>query len=382
MLSKKIKFNRQEMAGSFGDIGTDLPLIVGMIQAINLNSGSVFIMFGLMQILTGCFYGLPMPMQPLKAMAVIVITQKVSAEVLFGAGLAIALIMLLLTLTGALTWLNRLIPLCVVRGIQFGLGLSLASLALKTYIPAENLTGYLLAFMAFCCMVAMPKNSPFPAGLGIIALGIMYALVFKVKIASLVSGMGFNLPEFHQPNLADILTGFFILALPQIPLSLSNSVIATHQTVKDLFPEEKVSIRKIGFTYSLANLFVPFFSGIPVCHGCGGLAGHYTFGARTGGSVVIYGSIYLIIGLFFNSVFSQVIEFFPQPILGVILLFEALTLLLFIRDQAENTKNITISLLVGLISFLIPQGYIIGLLIGTSLYYLSYKMNLFVNLSK
>ncbi|MGL4375515.1 MAG: putative sulfate/molybdate transporter, partial [Microcoleaceae cyanobacterium] len=65
MFNKRIQFNRHEIAGSFGDIGTDLPLIVGMIQAVSLDSASVFIMFGLMQIITGFVYGLPMPMQPL-----------------------------------------------------------------------------------------------------------------------------------------------------------------------------------------------------------------------------------------------------------------------------------------------------------------------------
>jgi hypothetical protein len=376
MFNKKIQFNRQELAGSFGDIGTDLPLIVGMIQAVNLNSASVFIIFGIMQIAAGIFYGLPMPMQPLKAMAVLVITEKISGEVLFGAGLAIALTMILLTFTGILNWLARVIPLCVVRGIQFGLGLSLASLALKNYIPSESITGYILAGLGFLILLFIPKNSRFPGGIIVISLGILYALIFKVKLTSLISGINLTWPELHRPTGGDILTGFFLLALPQLPLSISNSVIATHQTVKDIFPEEKISIRRIGFTYSLANLIVPFFSGIPVCHGCGGLAGHYALGARTGGSVIIYGTMYLLIGLFFSAVFTEVITFFPQPILGVVLLFEALTLLLFISDQAASKKNFTIAILVGLIAFSMPQGYVIGVMIGTGLYYLSSRFNL------
>jgi MFS superfamily sulfate permease-like transporter len=342
-----------------------------MIQAVNLDSASVFIMFGLMQVAAGLFYGLPMPMQPLKAMAVLVITQKVSGEILFGGGLAIAFTMILLTITGALNWLTRVIPLCVVRGIQFGLGLSLASLALKTYIPSESISGYILATIGFVIILTVPKKSRFPAGILVISLGILYAMIFKVKLVSLISGIRLTWPQLHHPTGNDILTGFVLLALPQLPLSISNSVIATHQTIKDIFPEEKISIQKIGLTYSLANLIVPFFSGIPVCHGCGGLAGHHALGARNGASVIIYGSMYLIIGLFFSPVFSQVIEFFPQPILGVILLFEALTLLCFIADQAESKNNLTISLLVALIAFSVPQGYVIGVIVGTALYYLS-----------
>jgi MFS superfamily sulfate permease-like transporter len=380
MFSKKVQFNRHEIAGSFGDIGTDLPLIVGMIQAVNLNSASVFIMFGLLQIITGLFYGLPMPMQPLKAMAVLVITQKVSGEILFGAGLAIGVFMLILTLSGALNHIARLIPLCVVRGIQFGLGLSLASLALKTYIPSAGIPGYALAALGFLILIATPKKSRFPAGIMVILLGFLYAVAFKLNFSEIASKIGFSLPEFYQPNTSDILTGFVILALPQIPLSISNSLIATQQTVQDLFPEEKVSIRRIGLTYAIANLIAPFFGGIPVCHGCGGLAGHYALGARTGGSVVLYGLMYLMIGLFFSPVFGQVVQVFPQPILGVILLFESLTLLLLIADQAANRRNFIIALIVGLLALLVPQGYLLGLIFGTGLYYLSSRLAFFTQM--
>lgn len=82
MLRDWLRFNWQELSGSFGDLGTDLPLLVGIIMAAQLDSASVFTVFGIAQILTGVIYGLPMPMQPLKAMAVIVITQKLSGPIL------------------------------------------------------------------------------------------------------------------------------------------------------------------------------------------------------------------------------------------------------------------------------------------------------------
>lgn len=364
-----IKFNKEELAGSFGDIGTDLPLIVGMISAVNLDSGSVFIMFGIMQIFSGLIYGLPMPLQPLKAMAVLVISEKIPPNILFGGGLSIALIMILLTVTGSLHWLGKLIPLCVVRGIQCGLGLSLASLALKNYIPSDGIQGYILALVALGIMVIIPKSSLIPAGLLVIGVGIIYSFFFHLQIVEIIDNIGFSLPQPHQPTISDIATGFVILALPQLPLSLSNSVIATHQTVKDFFPDSEVSLKKIGFTYTIANMIMPFFSGIPVCHGCGGLAGHYSLGGRTGGSVIIYGLMYLIIGLFFSAVFTEVVAVFPLPILGIVLLFEALTLLLFMADQSASQQNLMIAFLVAVIAFSIPQGYLIGLVIGTLIYY-------------
>src|SRR6266513_5165615 len=131
-----IRFDRNELAGAFGDIGTDLPLIVGVILAANLDSASALILFGAMQILTALRYRMPMPVQPLKAVAALVIAQKLSGSLLYGGGLAIGLLMLALTLTGSINWLARVVPKAVVRGIQFGLGLQLTTLALRQYIQA------------------------------------------------------------------------------------------------------------------------------------------------------------------------------------------------------------------------------------------------------
>ncbi|GMU94244.1 MAG: hypothetical protein AMXMBFR4_33020 [Candidatus Hydrogenedentota bacterium] len=371
-----IRFDRNEWAGSFGDLGTDLPLIAAMIPAASLDAASVFVLFGAAQLLTGFLYGLPMPMQPLKAMAVLVITQKLSAGVLHGAGLAIGCVMLVLTLSGLLNWLARVIPLCVIRGVQMGLGLQLANLAMKSYLPGDGAPGYVLALVSFAIGVALMGSRRFPAALAIIALGMVYAMVMDIDVGVVAGGIGLAAPVLHVPTWADLATGFIALTLPQLPLSLSNSVFATDRTLRDLFPDRHVGLRKIGLTYSVVNMVVPFFGGIPMCHGCGGLAGHYAFGARTGGSVVIYGSMFVVIGLLFGKVADHVVRIFPQPVLGVILLFEALTLLLFVRDTAHDRRGFMIALLVAVAALSLPQGFIIGLLGGTLLYYLPERFSL------
>jgi hypothetical protein len=113
----------------------------------------------------------------------------------------------------------------------------------------------------------------------------------------------------------------------------------------------------------------PWLGGVPTCHGSGGLAGHYTFGARTGGSLVIYGSIYLAIGLFFAGVFQQTVQVFPLPMLGVLLLFEGLALMLLVRGEAVGRWEFFVVLIVGLIAVGLPYGYAIALVVGTALYY-------------
>lgn len=375
MAISDIKFNKQELAGSFGDIGTDLPLIVAMILAAGLHAPSVLIVFGLMQIITGIVYRMPMPVQPLKAMATIVITQKVAGTVLLGAGLAIGFVMLILSLTGILDKLTQIVPKVVIRGIQMGLGLSLCALAFIEYIASDGYLGYGIAFCAFVIIIYFMDNKKSPASLFVIGLGFCYALLFKVDLPALSDAVGINLPRFSFPDTDNIFKGFLLLALPQIPLSLGNSIMATKQVSTDFFPERKdLTVKKIGITYSLMNLTVPFLSGIPVCHGAGGMVGHYTFGGRTGGSVVIYGLLYIAIGLIFGNSFAEIIKVFPLPILGTILFFEGISLILMLKDIVVDKKGFVITVMVGLIAFGLPYGFIVALIIGTMLYYLPIQL--------
>jgi hypothetical protein len=371
-LRSRARFDRNEFSGAFGDIGTDFPLIVAMILAAGLHIPSVLIMFGVMQIFTGLLYGMPMPAQPLKAMAVIVIAQKLSGNILYGAGLSIGIVMLLLTVTGSIDWLARAVPKTVVRGIQFGLGLQLSYLALKNYIPADGRWGYALAGLAFVLTILLLGNRRFPPALLVIVVGIAYGVIFKFGGPALPHhGLGVRLPNFHVPAWSDILTGFVLLAIPQIPLSLGNSILATRQIAEDLFPERHVTVNKISATYSAMNIVNPFFSGIPTCHGSGGIVGHHAFGGRTGGSVIIYGSIYLTLGLFFSAGFAKAVNLFPLPILGIILLFEAVALMRLVRDTMAVPGDFGIVILVGLICLGVATwGYVVGLVVGTALVYL------------
>ncbi|MEI7596210.1 MAG: putative sulfate/molybdate transporter [Bacteroidota bacterium] len=373
IFKNRIRFDRNELAGAFGDIGTDLPLIIGMILASGLDAASVLITYGIMQILTAIRYGIPMPVQPLKAVAMLVITQKIAPNIIYGGGLAIGILMLVLSLTGLIDLISKYIPKVVVRGIQFGLGIQLSMTALKEYIISDSLLGYGLAAVAFIITIVLIGNRKYPAAIFIILLGIVYSLIFKFNNFEITNAVSVSFPKINNPKWTDILTGFLILALPQIPLSIGNSIIATNQIANDLFPEKKITVRKISLSYSIINIINPFLGGIPTCHGSGGLTGHYAFGGRTGGSVVIYGILFLILGFFFANSFEQTVKIFPLPILGVILLFEGIYLMLFIKDIIDSKKNFFISLLVALIACGLPYGYLIGMIVGTTMNYISDK---------
>jgi len=160
-----------------------------------------------------------------------------------------------------------------------------------------------------------------------------------------------------------------LLVLPQVPLSLSNSVIATQRTVSDLFPDRAVTLRGIGSSYGVINLLSPWLGGIPMCHGCGGLAGYYALGARTGGSVIIYGSVYLLVGALFSGAFQEVLRAFPAPVLGAVLLVEAGVLLLLLRKVPRTPLALGLAGLVALVCVSVPQGYLAGMIVGCTLFY-------------
>ena len=367
MKTNRLKFNRNEFAGALGDIGTSLPLLVGVTLAAKLNAASVLVVFGAMQIFTALRYRLPMPVQPLKAMAALVIAQGISGSVLHGAGLAIGIFMLVLTVTGGVDAIARFVPLTVVRGLQLGLGLTLASLALKQYVASDGVAGYALAAVVFLIVLALFGNHRIPAALVAVGIGVVYAILFKSNSLPGNWSVHLSLPQPEIPVWRDVLNGFVLLALPQIPLSLGNSVLATGQIARDLFPERRITNRMIAGTYSLMNLVTPLFGGVPVCHGAGGMAGHYAFGARTGGSVMLYGAGLLVAGLCFGPVFNSMVSAFPLPVLGVMLLFESVALLLLTRDVFGKKREFTIALITGLAACYLPYGFAVALVLGTAL---------------
>ena len=365
---RQIRFDRHEFAGAVGDLGTDLPLLMGMIVAAGLDPASTFLVFGAFQVLTGVVYGLPMPVQPLKAIAAIVIAGGAPKEIVFGAGLVLGVVMTVLALTNVITPVARLVPHGVVRGIQFGLGMSLMLIAMR-YVQRDGGSGVLVAVIGVMIVLISGARPRVPSALLIVAFGIAVAWISGFRTGPIFGAMAPALPALRVPALDDIFAGALRLAVPQIPLSLANSLMATAVLLRDFFPDRPTpGIRRITLTYGIMNLVAPFVSGVPVCHGCGGLAGHYRFGARTGGSVIIYGAFYLMLGGLFSQVSAEAVKIFPFPLLGVLLLFEGLALVRFIGDVSANRDELAVALLVGAIILGLPYGYAIGALAGAILF--------------
>ncbi len=181
-----------------------------------------------------------------------------------------------------------------------------------------------------------------------------------------ISGrIAFTVPAPGRLTIDAFLAGAVLLALPQLPLSLGNSVLATRQVAADLFPERPVRIRDLGLSYAAMNLLAPLAGGVPVCHGSGGMAGHHAFGARTAGSLLIYGAFYLMLGLGFAAGTDRLLTLIPLPALGVLLLAEGYALGSFTRDLIPSPPALLLAFGVAACAVLVPYGYVVGIVAGT-----------------
>jgi MFS superfamily sulfate permease-like transporter len=149
--------------------------------------------------------------------------------------------------------------------------------------------------------------------------------------------LGFNLPHWVPLTWDDFRGSFFRAALPQIPLTTLNSVIAVCALSVDLFPDRAAQPRKVSLSVGLMNLVSGWFGAMPMCHGAGGLAGQYRFGARSSTSILFLGSVKLILGIFFGGSLLAILHVYPKSILGVLLSISGLELSLVATDQTERT---------------------------------------------
>jgi|TARA_Y100001001_G_scaffold150963_1_gene162076 hypothetical protein len=310
-----------ELSGALGDIGTLLPLSLGAIGVAGLAPVPVLLGFAVFYIATGLYYRLPVPVQPMKAVAALLLTTQVSAQSLIASGVLIGAILLLLGSTGWINRAARLVPGSVLSGLQLGLGLLLASMSLELMATSLPLGLVILALLA----ITLKLFPSWPAAL----LGLALAMV----LGALLGSPGLPLPAdpaiFSMPQLPSMdewQQGFSILVLPQLALTITNAIVLTALVVGDYFGDQshRVSPARLSVTTGLANLFLVPFGALPMCHGAGGVAAHYRFGARTGLAPVLLGTGLLLIAFVPGGL--SFIAAVPAAGLGALLMVAAVEL--------------------------------------------------------
>lgn len=236
-------------------------------------------------------------------------------------------------------------------------------------IPIGIIFGLIGCVLVFLLM----ENRKFPAGLLVVIGGIALGLIFGTHEGVDQLQLGFNLSPllpFGIPTKVDFVFAFFALVLPQIPMTIGNAVIAYVDLSKEYFPDrsEKVTFKNACISMALANFLSFFLGGMPLCHGAGGLAAHYRFGARTGGSNLIIGSIFLLLAIFLGNHILIVVQLLPMSVLGVLLLFAGGQLALTLID-IDGRKDLFVALIILGITLAtnLAAGFIVGIVIAYAL---------------
>jgi MFS superfamily sulfate permease-like transporter len=371
----KVRFDRNEIAGSFGDLSTFIVFLVAATTLCHMAPGAILTWAGLFNVLTGLSFGIPMAVQPMKAIGVIAISQKLPPESIYAAGIMMGILVLLLSCSGMLKKMMALIPRCVVRGVQLGLGLIFLKTGFDLIISAKHWVGidsYMSAIVSATIIFLLFENRRFPPALVVFSIWTGLVLASNPQIVTM-SGVSFYLPEFVIPHKNVFLDAARMLVLPQLPLTVVNSLIATYVLVKDYFPDSsaRVSINKIGISVGVMNIISCSLQGMPLCHGAGGLASQYRFGARTGGSVVFLGTVKILLGLFLAGCVLSFAQHFPLSVLGTMMMFGGVELATSMKDM-NKYKDVFVAVVVAGLSLIVNVAF--GLAAGLILAYF-WKLN-------
>jgi SulP family sulfate permease len=366
-----MRFDRVELAGALGDLGTLLPIVVGMILINQLSPTTVFFAFGLFYLITGYYYRLPVPVQPLKAVGAIAIAYPalITESVIGAAGIIFGALLLVFALTGLVDRLAKLFTQPVVRGIQLSLGLVFLRKGVELIVDPRlfmsgavgSLAGYrvnlIIGVVVFGLVLALLDNKKLPAALAAVAAGIAAGLTLG-GFDGLQFSIGPTAVRVIAPTLGDFWTAFIMLILPQMPLTIGNACVGTADTCDTLFPNNPLLCRakasRFALTMGIANFPAGFFGAVPMCHGTGGLAAHYRFGARTGAAPLMIGGLFVAMALVFGQFGFSLLALIPNSVLGVLLIFAGLELCPLIRSLKTNEEYF-VALLISGIALAVPN---------------------------
>jgi len=359
------EYNRMELAGAFGDLGTFIPFVAAYITLNKMDPLGILVAFGVFKIIVGQYFKTPMPVQPMKAIGGMAIAhpESITHGMIWGSGIFTAVLWLIMGFTGAVSWLHKITAKPITRGIMLGLGLSFVLEGIKLMSDQP-----LVAVFAVAGTFLLLSQEKIPAMLILLAFGMGVALISNPSLWNELTQIsaGLRVPEVALGRISwqDLIAGTLVLGLPQAPLTLGNAIIGTAEENNELFPDRPAKVKTIALDHGFMNVFSAAIGGIPLCHGAGGMAGHVRFGARTGGALVILGVIVLVLGLFFSESVATIFKIFPTSILGVILFFTGLELASITRDIGNNRSDVYIMLVTaGLAMWNMGVAYLAGLLL-------------------
>lgn len=386
------KFNRMELSGSLGDLGILLPISIGMILINGLSPTGIFLSIGLLYILAGVYFRITVPVEPMKVIGAYAITTAMTQDQIMASVALMGLFLLFIGGTNIISVIGRYIHKPVVRGVQLTTGTLLMAegvrfmigtskfqvlhKSIEPYMVIQKIAGVpvgiVIGIVGVILAFILLENKKFPAGLFVILGGVLLGLIFGTHEGLDKLKLSINLPDilpFGIPSGVDFTFALFALVLPQLPMTLGNAVVANADLAKKYFGDDsnRTTYRSLTISMAIANIFCFIVGGMPLCHGAGGLAAHYRFGARTAGSNIFIGVLFLILAVFLGVHSLAVIYLIPMSVLGVLLLFAGSQLTLTIIDLKER-KDLFVALLI--LGITLASNLAVGFVAGIAFYYI------------
>ncbi len=350
-------FRLHEWSGAVGDLGIILPIAYALILFNGFPPERIFFLWGLAYVATGWYFKVPISIQPLKAMAIIAfasgftVWQLSSTAVFFGG------LLLILSLTGIIGYLEKIFSKALIRGIQLGIGLILFHKAFDLIINSgmyfgveeqEPVVNISITLALIIIMALFQFKLKKPITIFIIIISVIISIF--VGDASVHASPAGAIADFTFPEWSFLVNAFILLMIPQLPLTLGNAVYAANDTSHHYWKEQSrlVTPRKLGISIGLNNIFIGLMGGFPVCHGAGGMAAHAKFGGRTGGTTIIMGGVLIIFAII--PPLSQLLFYIPIPVLGTLLIFASWGLISLIA-RLNQKHEIATAIVVGLTSY-------------------------------
>jgi sulfate permease, SulP family len=307
-----------EVAGAVADLGVLVPLATALILVNGLDAGSVFVCAGLLVLASGLLFRIPFPVQPLKALTAVAVAQQLSPDVIHAAGLEIAAVLVLLSIHHVADIVARVFTKPVVRALQLGVGILLVITSFKLVLaPPEVFAAtpaapwpWILMIAAFAGVIAAARTRHYWLALGVLTAGTVAAVT---AVNPHIGGPSFSLPAIQIPAAGAFATAFFLLVVPQLPLTFGNAVVAMNDLAHEYLgpAASRVSPSRVCLSAGVGNAISGVLGGMPMCHGAGGLTAHVRLGARTAGMNVMLAGSLLIIGLFFATQVPVILGLLP-----------------------------------------------------------------------
>jgi SulP family sulfate permease len=313
-----------------------------------------------------------------------------NASQITASGLWMGLVLLIIGATGIIGLIGRYIPKSVVRGVQLSTGTLLmiggVKLMLGTskfqvlnqtpepYLTIQNIgwipIGIFIGIAGGVLTLLLLENKKLPAAILIVFGGLILGLAFGTHKGLENLKIGINLPHvlpYGWPTTADFTFALLALVLPQIPMTLGNAVIAYADLSEEYFKEQskKVTYKAACISMGLANFLSSIIGGMPLCHGAGGLAAHFRFGARTVGSNLMIGIIFIALAILLGPHCLAIIFLLPLAVLGVLLLFAGSQLALTVLDLKDRKELFVCLLILGItLATNLAAGFLTGIAIA------------------